>query len=808
MIPAQPDAEIGRLKERLRKLAEEKAYLQLIIRLIEHLNPLSGLEDMVLGLLRTIVDTIGSTNIRLYYWVDDTLHYIDVLGERKVLAEVDDPIIAEVIAHHNFIERPVSDEDALLMGDVVPGAWTWVFPLLVGPDLVGVIKMENLHISATSLRSYLPLLFSHTALILSNETRNLSRQKAVAALAESREQYRLLLDSTGEGIFGIDLNGAITFCNTSALALLGYAGVDDLLGRNAHMVTGHAHADGSPCLSESCYVLHSVRFAETAHVEGELFHRADGKPFPVDYRSHPVVRDGVTVGAVVSFIDITRRRRDEEELRRYRDHLVDLVEERTRELARARDDAEAANRAKSIFLANMSHELRTPLNAILGFSNLLRRDAATTPDQRETIGIIERSGEHLLSLINDVLDMSKIESGHVMLDPANTDLHVLLQDVGGMMRLRAQSKGLSFVVDLADDLPRLVRLDTLKLRQVLLNLCGNAVKYTYDGGVCLRAASQPDGPGWRLRFEIEDSGRGIADADLQAIFQPFMQVDGSAASEGAGLGLAITRSFARLMGGDVTVTSRPGEGSLFCVEVRAEPANQLAAVPELRSPRVMRLAPDQPLWRVLVADDSETNRLLLSTLLTGAGFQVRQATNGREAVEVFEDWRPHFIWMDVRMPIMDGYEATRRIKASEGGAETVVVALTASAFSDERDRVTQAGCAGIIHKPFRETAIFNALECYLGARFLYEDDVIPVFGELEPIGDLTAAMAALARTSLDALRHAVIECDIAAIEGAIAGIACRDAGLAARLREYAAQFRYAELGDLVASAIAAKEDAE
>jgi len=160
------------------------------------------------------------------------------------------------------------------------------------------------------------------------------------------------------------------------------------------------------------------------------------------------------------------------------------------------------------------------------------------------------------------------------------------------------------------------------------------------------------------------------------------------------------------------------------------------------------------------------------------------------------------------MPIMDGYEATRRIKASEGGAETVVVALTASAFSDERDRVTQAGCDGIIHKPFRETAIFNALECYLGARFLYEDDVIPVFGELEPIGDLTAAMAALARTSLDALRHAVIECDIAAIEGAIAGIACRDAGLAARLREYAAQFRYAELGDLVASAIAAKEDAE
>ena len=394
-------------------------------------------------------------------------------------------------------------------------------------------------------------------------------------------------------------------------------------------------------------------------------------------------------------------------------------------LATARREAEQANRAKSLFLANMSHELRTPLHAVLGFSELMRRDPAASDEQRRYLRVIRHGGEHLLALIDDVLDMSRIEANRVELEPVAFDLRETLETIGEMMALRAEERDIEFRLELeegvGDGTARFVRCDAGKLRQVLINLVGNALKFTDTGAVTLRAGARAEGDRLRLRFEVADSGRGIAADDLGRIFVPFVQVGGGdGEARGSGLGLAISRRFVQRMGGDLEVTSRLGEGSLFRFELPAERADEAAARAEGRPRRVKRLAGGQPTYRVLVADDTDGSRLLLAELLRKVGFEVREARDGREAVALFTDWRPHLVWMDMRMPTMDGCEATRRIKASPGGEETAVLALTASTFGNERKRALAAGCREFVRKPFRESEIFEAMARQLGVRYLYE----------------------------------------------------------------------------------------
>lgn len=387
---------------------------------------------------------------------------------------------------------------------------------------------------------------------------------------------------------------------------------------------------------------------------------------------------------------------------------------------KAQQQAEAANRAKSVFLATMSHELRTPLNAILGFSNLMLNDPAVTAKQRENLNIINRSGGHLLSLINDVLDMAKIEAGRIVLESKPLDLGVLVRDITDLLSKRAEEKGLQLLLDQSSEFPRLIKSDKEKLRQVIVNLVGNAIKYTNHGSVTLRLSVRSDDKTLWLIIEVADSGIGICKADQERIFEPFVQVGKPATHKGTGLGLSIVREYLKLMGGNIEVESTPDVGSLFRVNLpvqRAEESELQAIEPEQGN--VIGLEPGQPEYRVLIVEDQLENQLLLKGLLEDSGFSVRIAQNGAEGIELFQSYHPHFIWMDRRMPVMDGLEATKRIRALEGGMNVKIAAVTASVFSDQREEMLAAGMDDFVRKPYLASEIFDCMNRLLGVRFIY-----------------------------------------------------------------------------------------
>lgn len=398
-------------------------------------------------------------------------------------------------------------------------------------------------------------------------------------------------------------------------------------------------------------------------------------------------------------------------------------------LQEAKEAAEQANIAKSAFLANMSHELRTPLNAILGFAQLLVNDDAISPDRREQLQIIKRSGEHLLTLINDVLEMAKIEAGRITLDDSDFDLYALLDSLEAMLQLKAKSKDIQLLFEIAPNVPQYVRTDPRKLRQALINLLGNALKFTQSGFVALRVKSAieaeitPPGKAGevsQLYFEIEDTGRGIAPEEIQLLFEPFVQTEaGRQSQEGTGLGLPLSRQFVKLMGGEIDVRSTLGEGSTFFFNINIGLVEAISSQNDRRD-KIIGLAADQPTYRILVTDDRWESRQLILNILAPLGFELREAINGVEAIAQWREWKPHLIFMDMRMPVMDGYEATQQIKSHLEGQATAIIALTASAFDRDRAVTLAAGCNDFICKPFKTEELFEKMATHLGVRYLYE----------------------------------------------------------------------------------------
>ncbi|MBN1872781.1 MAG: response regulator [Anaerolineae bacterium] len=528
--------------------------------------------------------------------------------------------------------------------------------------------------------------------------------------------------------------------------------------------------------------------------------------------------------------------------------IVHDITERKRmeaELIQAKENAEAANRAKSVFLANMSHELRTPLNAVLGFSELISHAPNLTQEQRENLDIIERSGAHLLALINDVLDLSKIEAGRETLQPEVFDLHEMLLGLGEMFSLRAEQGGLTMVFDFASSVPRHIYADQGKLRQILINLLGNAVKFTRKGGITMKVENREwrteerksqtgnqevsdenqgtdfhssfsildTPPPIQLHFEVKDTGVGIAPDEIDKVFEAFVQTEsGQLSRQGTGLGVPISREYVRLMGGDLTVQSEVGVGSVFSFDIQAEVVDVAREVDARTARRVIGLEPGQPVYRILIVEDDEASRVLLVKLLTPLGFDVCEAVNGEEAVAISERWQPHLIFMDMRMPRMDGYEATRRIKSRINKSShqyPIIVALTASAFEEEREGILAEGCDDFVRKPFRESAIFEVLTRHLGLRFIHasvEAETASLTTHAEKVWPgndkldsdiIEAQIKALNPAWIEEIHQAILEGDLEWMETLIVQIKSQMPQLAGQLTQWLYNFEYTKILELI-----------
>ncbi|PSB26921.1 histidine kinase, partial [filamentous cyanobacterium Phorm 46] len=483
--------------------------------------------------------------------------------------------------------------------------------------------------------------------------------------------------------------------------------------------------------------------------------------------------------------------------------LLEATQQQAVQLQQTAWAAESANLAKSTFLANMSHELRTPLNSILGFSQLMQRATNLNREQQENLHIINRSGEHLLTLINQILDLAKIEAGRITLNPTDFKLSSLLNEVEEMFQLQAREQQLELIFSCYSDIPQYVQTDEIKLRQVLINLLSNAIKFTKEGGIAVRVSwvmepkNQQLPINYKLHFEIEDTGCGMASDELDQLFQAFVQTKtGERAQQGTGLGLAISQEFVKLMGGMITVRSQVGRGTTFAFDIPVS-AVEAADIQLVQPPRqIIALEPNQQRYRILIVDDREDNRKLLIKILAAFDFELKEASNGVEAIEMWSSFEPHLIFMDMWMPMMDGHEATQRIKDTIKGQATAIIAVSAANAEEARTVTTSDDCDDFIHKPFRDTEIFATLHKHLGVRYIYDEpENVP---EPTPIEAPTSeTIAALPADWLAALEKATIECDLELILNQIELIRELNDSLGSALAALANEFQFNQILALI-----------
>jgi PAS domain S-box-containing protein len=645
-------------------------------------------------------------------------------------------------------ERFIAAEDAQTDPRTAEFSRSYLVPLHIGAMLdvplrqddrsIGVLCVEHVGEVRTwtvDERNFVLSVGNLVAMALTDD----ERRSMIERLAHSEARAHLILDTAHDAFVGINSRGEIIEWNAQAEAIFGWTREDVVGASLAETIV--------PPSYRAAHLRGLRRFHETGEaplvsqrLELTALHR-DGHEFPIEITiTRPVpAGDGYFFGAFLR--DISERKRQEEELRR------------------AKEAAEAATRAKSEFLANMSHELRTPLNGVLGYAQLLQRDPAVTQSQRDGLETIARCGSYLLELINDVLDLSRIEAERVNHDPNPTDVRQLLDDLERVIAPAAGRKGLALRFELDARLPARVLLDRRHVRQVLLNLIGNAIKFTSQGSV--RISVVPSGS--RIRFDVIDTGAGVEPEHLQDIFQAFHQTRSGASAGGTGLGLTISQRLVRAMQGTLSVESALGKGSRFFFDLPLIPADGPAeiAATGYEVTADARLAPGVRLT-ALVADDNAVNRHILASLLESAGVHVITAAGGLEAVEHARRYQPDVILMDRRMRDLDGYDATRRIHADPVTAQVPVIAVSASTFSDSHEAAREAGCIDFIAKPVRAELLYTLLHRHLGVAFVAGgSDAAAAVGASDPPIVVTRTTAeGIARR----LRAAASVGDVAAID--------------------------------------------
>ena len=526
----------------------------------------------------------------------------------------------------------------------------------------------------------------------------------------ARARTQLLLETLGEGVYGTDQQGRCTFINRAALRMLGYA-ESEVIGLHQHRLFHYQHEDGQTYPVHECPIHQTAQDGITRHTE-EWFTQRDGSGFAVEQVVSPVLVAGQISGTVVAFKDIRARKQTQV--------LQQLARQETE---RARQAAEAANQAKSAFLANMSHEIRTPMNGILGMAQLLLTPGISDVRRLDYARVILSSGETLLTLLNDILDFSKVEAGKLTLDPVVFDPTQLMHEVQMLFSETAARKSLSLEAHWLGLSDQRFRADAHRLRQMLANLVGNAIKFTGQGQICVQARQiSADAALVLLEFSVADTGDGLSAEQQRLLFQPFSQADVSVTRKfgGTGLGLSIVRALAELMGGEVGVESAPGQGARFWFTVQA---TAVAAATESRLlPREPAISGTGTLaqWRglALVVEDNPVNCMVIEAMLTQLGLTVSLAADGQQCLDALLQGtrQPDLIFMDVQMPVMGGIEATERIRAWEAASQRArlpIIALTAGAFEDDRQRCLAAGMDDFLTKPIAIQALPGILSKWL-----------------------------------------------------------------------------------------------
>ncbi len=680
-------------------------------------------------------------------------------------------------------------------------------PLLNQGKLVAILYLENDLTTGAFTKERLTVL----NLLASQAAISLENAKLYTEVQGSEAKLNQILESLPVGVSVHDMTGRVIYLNETGKKLMGQEAKPEVSPAEiAEVYQIYVAGTDEPYPEAKNPALRSLK-GEIVLIDDMEVRGSSGDSRFLEVRSHPIFdpRGNVTY-AVTSFTDITERKQAEKLLADYNRILENQVQKRTEDLAKATELAEKANQAKSTFLANMSHELRTPLNAILGFTQLMTHSANLARNDLENLQIIQRSGEHLLQLINDVLDLAKIEAGRETLNFQDFDLHQLLKDTENLFYLKAKQKGLILTLAMSPDLPQYVQADSMKLQQVLINLLNNAIKFTETGGISVRGGIQDNSnnsqfclfdPFCRIFFEVEDTGPGINPEECDRLFQAFVQTEtGKKAQEGTGLGLAISQKFVQMMGGEITVSSQVDRGSCFRFEIDVKLVDSVTGETKPRDRRVVALTPNQPTYRILLVDDRADNRQLLIKLLSPLGFALREASNGQEAIAIWQQWEPHLIFMDLRMPIMNGYKATKEIKSTIKGQATAIVALTASVFDQDRILVLAAGCDDFIRKPFREIDIFTVLAQHLGVNFIWDRGTPVTVAEVPDSSNTLGALGMQPTELLDRLASAVQECDMENIAATLAEIRHHNPTLAETLADLANNFAYVEIFQLIQDA--------